>query len=160
MALPTGTISMSQVNLELSRPAGQSISLDDAGVRGLAGRSSGYLSMSHLQGKSAINTGISSNISDQNVGNGFRHTRGSISIYVLPTGAGTATGHVWELVQDDYGMAYVSNPNTAVATFEGPSYNFNNFTVVSNFVIRCTYTVNGSQFVREFSGAYTIDQLA
>lgn len=51
MALPTGTISMSQVNTELRRPATQIISLNEAPVRQLAGRPSGTISMSDLQGK-------------------------------------------------------------------------------------------------------------
>lgn len=51
MALPTGTISMSQVNTELRRPATQTISLNEAPVRQLAGMPSGTISMSDLQGK-------------------------------------------------------------------------------------------------------------
>ena len=51
MTLPVGTISMSQVNVELLRPATQTISLNDAQVRGLAGVPSGAISMSQLQGK-------------------------------------------------------------------------------------------------------------
>lgn len=51
MALPTGTISMSDVNTELRRPATQTISLNEAPVRQLAGRPSGTISMSDLQGK-------------------------------------------------------------------------------------------------------------
>lgn len=51
MALPTGTISMSQVNTELRRPATQTISLNEAPVRQLAGIPSGTISMSDLQGK-------------------------------------------------------------------------------------------------------------
>lgn len=53
MALPTGTISMSQVNTELSRSANATISLGEAAVRNLAGRPSGSVSMNDLRGKSA-----------------------------------------------------------------------------------------------------------
>lgn len=52
MSLPTGTISMSNVNVELKRPATQTISLNDGQVRQLAGRPSGTISMSDLRGKS------------------------------------------------------------------------------------------------------------
>lgn len=52
MALPTGTISMSQVNTELKNTATATISLNDARVRQLAGRPSGTISMSDLRGKS------------------------------------------------------------------------------------------------------------
>ena len=53
MATPTGTISMSDVNVELSRAAGTTISLNDTIVRNLAGVSSGTISMDNLRGKSA-----------------------------------------------------------------------------------------------------------
>lgn len=54
MALPTGTISMSQVNTELKNTATATISLNDTLVRQLGNKPSGTISMSDLQGK--INT--------------------------------------------------------------------------------------------------------
>lgn len=51
MTLPVGTISMSQVNVEILQPPTQLISLNDATVRYLAGVPSGAISMSNLQGK-------------------------------------------------------------------------------------------------------------
>lgn len=53
MALPTGTIAMSDVNVELGRPWNQAISLNDPQVRELAGRPSGTISMADLRGKSS-----------------------------------------------------------------------------------------------------------
>jgi hypothetical protein len=52
MALPTGTISMSQVNTELGRSATATISLGESAVRTLAGVASGAISMQNLKGKS------------------------------------------------------------------------------------------------------------
>jgi len=53
MALPTGTISMSQVNTELGRSSTATISLGETAVRSLAGVASGAISMNNLRGKSA-----------------------------------------------------------------------------------------------------------
>lgn len=54
MTLPTGTISMSQVNTELGLAATTNISLNQANVRALAGVPSGAISMNDLRGKSAV----------------------------------------------------------------------------------------------------------
>lgn len=51
MALPTGTISLSDVDVYLGAPATQLISLNDTAVRTLAGVPSGTIAMSNLQGK-------------------------------------------------------------------------------------------------------------
>jgi hypothetical protein len=52
MTLPVGTISLSQVNTELNLPSTQTISLNQAAVRTLAGVPSGIISMDNLRGKS------------------------------------------------------------------------------------------------------------
>lgn len=53
MTLPTGTISLSQVNTELGKSSTATISLNDSAVRSLAGKTSGTISMNDLRGKSA-----------------------------------------------------------------------------------------------------------
>ena len=50
--LPTGQISLSDVNAELGRNPTASINMDDSEVRALAGKSTGAVSMSDLRGKS------------------------------------------------------------------------------------------------------------
>lgn len=51
MSLPTGTISLSDVDVYLGEPANELISLNDSPVRALAGVPSGTIAMSDLQGK-------------------------------------------------------------------------------------------------------------
>lgn len=62
MTLPTGTISMSQVNTELGRSSTATISLNESAVRTLAGVASGAISMDNLRGKSAMSV-TASNVS-------------------------------------------------------------------------------------------------
>lgn len=54
MTLPTGTISLSDVNVELIKSATATISLNDADVRALAAVPSGLIDLQDLQGKSAV----------------------------------------------------------------------------------------------------------
>lgn len=53
MALPTGTITMTDVNIELGLASSSTITLNDSAVRTLAGMPSGTISMNDLRGKSA-----------------------------------------------------------------------------------------------------------
>ncbi len=68
MTLPAGTISLSEVNVELGLSATAQISLNDAAVRTLAGVASGAIGMTDLQGKSNVFAfTISSNQVDANL---------------------------------------------------------------------------------------------
>jgi hypothetical protein len=69
MSLPsTGTISLSQVNVELGRSATAQISMNETAVRTLAGVASGAIGMSNLRGKAnAFAFTISSNQTNANL---------------------------------------------------------------------------------------------
>lgn len=54
MTTPSGQIALSDVNTELGYSSTATISMNDAAVRNLAGVPSGQISMSNLQGKSAV----------------------------------------------------------------------------------------------------------
>lgn len=78
MALPTGTITMNDVNIELSRASGSTISLNDTDVRNLAGIASGTISLDNLRGKSAI----------PSVYNMYNYgTEGAVSVGWSPSGS-------------------------------------------------------------------------
>jgi len=58
MTLPTGTITMAQVNTELGYASSAYITLNDSAVRALAGKASGIISLNDLRGKSAYDGGV------------------------------------------------------------------------------------------------------
>jgi len=119
MTLPTGTISMSQVNTELGYSSTATISLNDTAVRSLAGVPSGTISMSNLQGKSAAYkvtlTGVNVTatlpipINDLRVGcdrNVVNTTKPTTASYICAANTGTADfyrsqnrGNTWSLVR-------------------------------------------------------------
>jgi hypothetical protein len=65
MATPTGTISLSDVNIELRRSSTAGIDMNDSQVRALARRGSGSISLADLQGKSIVNFAFASDFVTQ-----------------------------------------------------------------------------------------------
>jgi len=93
MALPTGAISMSQVNTELGQPATNTISLGQTSVRALAGVPSGPISLASLHGKSSqfnitVNGGSNFNLRDYAIAN---YWNGEALLVFTNTGAMTST---------------------------------------------------------------------
>lgn len=68
MALPTGTISLSQVNVELNRNATATINLNNADVRLVAGKATGVVTLNDLRGKFfTFRFTIASNLTNANL---------------------------------------------------------------------------------------------
>ena len=125
MTLPSGTtISLNQVNTELSYSSTATIGLNDAAVRTLFGKSSGQISMSDGWGKSnavTINLTLASNTKNYNIfsNKGGSYVAGksiinltinggvvvgstSTSTYAMDTGSGWATGDVINITNNGY----------------------------------------------------------
>jgi hypothetical protein len=100
MTLPSGTISLGDVNVELGRSATAEISMNDAALRALAGVASGAIGMSSLQGKAnAFAHTISSNqnnlsLRDYMIANGWNgSSAATITVASGVTISATTTGN-------------------------------------------------------------------
>jgi len=112
MTLPaSGSISMSQVSVELGRGPGASTSLGESTVRSLAGKASGAVSMSDLRGKT-----FSTYTPMTATGNN------AYASYPSDTSGGTATCSPSVTVSNGsggytYSWSFTSNPNNLVLSF-------------------------------------------
>lgn len=124
MTTPAGTISMSDVNVELSKASSALISLNDFDVRSLAAKPSGTISMDDLRGKSAVNYGtLTPNFTARSEGQSF--------IFTLSGGTAVPDGtYYWR-------VDYVSNLESADFSASSGS-----FTVTSNAGSFTVTTVN------------------
>jgi hypothetical protein len=101
MALPTTTISMSQVNTELGLTSTATISLNDAAVRSLAGVASGAISMDNLRGKSAatisLNNETVNDLSFGGIAQAYYYltSGGLVQLSTQPNGASPVTFGTW-----------------------------------------------------------------
>lgn len=111
MTLPTGTISMSQVNTELGRSSTAQISLGESAVRTLAGVASGAISMNNLRGKSAMSV-TASNVSGS--AGGFAN---SGDVY----GSGTKTTVTGGTAPFTYSWAHISTSSGDTPAISGPT---------------------------------------
>jgi hypothetical protein len=100
MTLPSGTISLGDVNVELGRSSTAEISMNDAALRALAGVASGAIGMSSLQGKAnAFAHTISSNqnnlsLRDYMIANGWNgSSAATITVASGVTISATTTGN-------------------------------------------------------------------
>ena len=148
MTLPSGTtISLNQVNTELSYSSTATIGLNDAAVRSLFGKSSGQISMSDGWGKSAIvyiNINIPNNSKNYNIfanrGGSYIATKSvvtatiqggyvcgstSTGTYCLYTGTGWSSGDVVNIVNNGYiaGKGGTGGGGGRGGTDNGPIYN-------------------------------------
>lgn len=120
MALPYGTISLSQVNVELNKPSSQQISLNDSEVRALANVSSSAanqdgsgpsstISMSSLWGKSNVTYMVASGGTQIDSGSTRYHVFSSSGTFTVTTAAPN-TPAINYLVVAGGGGTYVPSP--------------------------------------------------
>jgi hypothetical protein len=122
MPLPTETISLGDVNVELGRSATAEISMNDAALRGLAGVASGSVGMSSLRGKA----------------NTFAHTISSnqqeLNLYTYLVGQGWNTTSAVQLAIAN--GVYIWSDNTSVAALNTGGLYPGGLTIVNNgFII-------------------------
>lgn len=105
MTLPTGAISLSQVNAELSQAATAPISLGQTHVRNLAGVPSGPISMSNLRGKSAYTpmTVVGYDVYDNDYATGTQYTDNWYPQVAVTAGGVPGFTYLW---------TFISNPNS------------------------------------------------
>jgi hypothetical protein len=128
MALPTGTISMSQVNVELGRTSTASISLNETAVRTLAGVASGTISMNNLRGKSAVSWSPAGTASAPGQALSDMFGGGGNDASVTITCNQAATWTYFESGSSE-GYADIASGNSATSiTFTLPNYGFSVFT--------------------------------
>jgi hypothetical protein len=133
MVLPTGQISMSEVNTELSLAATTTISLNQTNVRTLAGVASGAISMDNLRGKSNLvvlalsqntapgvavypwtSSGYGAKFTNPAAGGSalaLSATKGAIAI-----GSRNPLAHAWPFSASGFGTKYTNPASLAVDT--------------------------------------------
>ena len=92
MPTPTGTISLSDVNVELGRSSTANISMNEAAVRTLAGvgGSGTVISMDNLRGKSSMSVSYPSNVSSSFSGYDYcGYVDGQVGVPTISGGTGS-----------------------------------------------------------------------
>ena len=144
MTLPTGQISMSQVNTELGKAPALSISLGAADVRALAGKPSGAIGMYDPRGKSSsLYTGVITSGDSFGFFVGYLDgAGGSISSKYI-----NSTHHIFALAFQ-YNLGPPLIMLTILETASGNQSSFDNWTsltLISSSVSITLYRVNGSK---------------
>ncbi|WP_156398052.1 hypothetical protein [Duganella sp. Root336D2] len=123
MTTPTGTIRLSDVNAELGRPRNQRISLNDAAVRALAQRPSGWVNMGSLRGKSSY---TAMTVTPQDDYQSYMSTSSGTAIArpaVSVSGGSGGYSYTWSFTNNPQGAA-LANANFSQCSV---SKNFNRY---------------------------------
>ena len=152
MTLPSYTLSMSQVNVELNRPANQAISLNDGQVRSLAGSPSGAIAMNQLQNKSFFTVSNIGGVSGTGgrIGAGTVSATTSLTNEITITGGVSTFGYTWEHVSGS--AATVTNGGQSRTTFSrSASNNGSENTVSGVYRLKVTDSVGNVAYSNSFN---------
>lgn len=136
----SGPISLYDANVELGRPGGQAISMDDGGLRTLAGvGGSGSLwGMNSLYGKSNVTVTISNNAQTLSAGGNNRYTGCTFSVSVT---GGSPSSYSWG--HDNPNGGQVGGATSSTFVVKGNEYDQLGGTVQSGGTVYLNVVVNG-----------------
>ncbi len=154
MTLPTGAISLYDVNIELGRAGGSTIDMNDASVRNLAGQPSGATDMNALRGKSALSMSIALVRSSGTAGTGRSQTQNTITVTIT---GGTGTSFNWTST-GEASATFVSGQGTNQVIMRGPSYPNIQAQTSQSETVTVTFTVNGVGRTLTAYPSFTIQQ--
>lgn len=139
MALPTGTIKMSDVLNELGKTSGSTITLNDSDVRSLAGKTSGTISMNDLKGKSGVFTAdLTVGFASVDTGLGRFESFGYLKGGASTSGYGNLNPKILENGAEVTALGF--------AAFAG----ILNTSIISNYPSSYTVTIEGKEFIFPF----------
>lgn len=170
MPTPTGQISLSDVNLELSKASNALITMNDAAVRTLAGVASGAISMNNLRGKSNItivtnlsynnSTYASTQLVDGYAGMQLNYySDGTYNIYDENTGADELTGN-WATpttanIGTNYWVRFTKTGGTTAA--DGSATATTGWLQLSSIRTISVTQFNPTTSTRATTGSYTVE---
>lgn len=144
-------VTMAKVAAELG--VSLPLSLTDSRVRELAGKPTGPISLSDLNGKSAMSYAVNGAFNTLNGSLGQVYDRATLSITKSPSTAPNPTAYLWEIM--DYGGSLMNGSLTgSTIQLTGPNYDPMSMSTQMQVDVRCRLTVNGSYVYTPYRTMY------